>query len=87
MNSSKGNEELVQTNADQIGSDVVTNNVITYMSYKPYETGIYITHILKVDPNGMIPGFVKEAAAKRISNTLHVIVDYCRTGAVPEPMF
>ena len=57
------------------------------MSYKPYETGIYIEHILKVDPNGMIPDFVKQAATKRITNTLHIIVDYCKSGAVPEPVF
>ena len=87
MNSSRGNEGLVEANADQIGSDVVTNNVITYMSYKPYETGIYITHILKVDPCGMIPDFIKKSATKRITNTLHVIVNYCQTGAIPEPMF
>ena len=87
MNSSQGNEALVEANAEQIESDVVTNNVITYMSYKPYETGIYLEHILKVDPNGMIPGFVKTAATKRITNTLHIITDYCKSGAVPEPMF
>ena len=87
MNSSQGNEAIVQANADQIGSDVLTNNVCTYMSYKPYETGIYIQHILKVDPNGMLPGFIKEAATRRITNTVKIIVDYCKSGAVPEPVF
>ena len=50
FHSSRGNEELIAANADQIGGDVVTNNALTYMAWKPYEGGMEITHIVKMDP-------------------------------------
>ena len=87
FHSSKGNEELVTANSAQIGSDVVTNNVLTYMAWKPYEGGMELTHIVKMDPNGMIPGFIKNKAATRMANSLQIIVNYCRDGTIPEPIF
>ena len=33
------------------------------MSWKPYEGGIEIEHAIKMDPAGMIPGFLKNKAA------------------------
>ena len=50
MHSSRGNEKLIEANASQIGKDVINNNIITYMSYKPYEGGIELAHIMKMDP-------------------------------------
>ena len=87
FHSSQGNEELIAANADQIGSDVVTNNALTYMAWKPYEGGIEITHIVKMDPQGSIPEFIKNKAAARLANSLQIIVNYVRDGTVPEPIF
>ena len=87
FHSSQGNEALIEANQAQIGSDVVTNNVLTWMEFKPYDGGIELKHIVKMDPNGMIPGFIKDKAAKRLANTLLIIVDYLQNGTVPEPMF
>ena len=87
FHSSQGNEELIAANAGQIGSDVITNNVITYMSWKPYEGGMELTHVVQMDPNGMIPAFIKNKAATRMANTLQVIVNYVRDGTIPEPIF
>ena len=87
FHSSKGNENLIAANADQIGSDVSTNNVLTYMAWKPYEGGMDLTHIVKMDPAGSIPDFIKKKAAARLANSLQIIVNYVKDGTVPEPLF
>ena len=40
MSSSRGNEELATANAPKIGKDVIGNQAINYISWKPYEGGI-----------------------------------------------
>ena len=50
LHSSRGNEQLIEANSSLIGSDVMNNNIITFMSYKPYEGGIELAHIIKMDP-------------------------------------
>ena len=39
LHSSKGNEALCETNSGQIDGDVITNNALTYMAWKPFEGG------------------------------------------------
>ena len=87
LHSSMGNEALVQANNKQIGKDVVTNNVITFMSWKPYDGGIYFEHIVKMDPCGMIPGWLKKKGATRTTRNLQMIIDYLVNGTIPEPLF
>ena len=87
FHSSKGNESIIEANQDKIDGDVVTNNVLTWMSFKPYEGGMELRHIVKMDPAGMIPDFIKNKAAARMANTLHVITNYVKDGTIPEPMF
>ena len=87
FHSSKGNEELVAANSGQIGGDVVTNNVLTYMAWKPYDGGMELTHIIKMDPAGSIPGFIKNKAAARMTNSLQFIVNYVKDGTIPEALF
>lgn len=87
FHSSKGNEALVQQHADKISGDVVTNNVMTYMSWKAFDGGFDIEHVVKMDPNGMIPDFFKKKAAGRMASNLKIIVDYVRNGTVPAPIF
>ena len=65
----------------------MTNNVITWMGFKAYEGGMELSHIVKMDPAGMIPGFIKNKAAARLANTLKVIVGYIKDGTVPAPVF
>ena len=76
LHSSQGNEALIEQNSSEIGWDVVTNNVITYMAWKPFDGGFDITHISKLDPNGMIPDFIKKKGAERMANNVKLIVDY-----------
>ena len=87
INSSQGNEARVAQHKGQIGKDVVINNELTYMAWKPYDGGMELTHIVKVDPCGSIPSFIKNKAATRLANSLQVIVNYVRDGTVPEPLF
>lgn len=60
FHSSCGNENLVEAHASSIGNNVVSNMVLSYFSYKPYESGIELTHILKYDPKGTIPEYMKQ---------------------------
>ena len=87
FHSSRGNENLCRINADKIGDDVVTNNVLCYFAYKPYEGGMELTHILKADPSGSIPEYLKQRAATRATKSLQTVVNFCRDGTIPEPLF
>ena len=57
------------------------------MAWKPYDGGIEITHVVKMDPAGSIPGFIKNKAASRMTNSLQFIVNYVRDGTIPEALF
>ena len=57
------------------------------MGFKEYEGGMELSHVVKMDVAGSIPGFVKNKAAARLANTLQVIVGYIRDGIVPAPIF
>ena len=57
------------------------------MAWKPYDGGMELTHIVKMDPAGSIPGFIKNKMAKRMANGLLILVDYLQTGTKPEPVF
>ena len=87
FHSSRGNEEIAAANAAKIGKDVIGNNAITYMSWKPYEGGIELQNLTEMDPCGSIPDFIKKKMAKRMANGLQILVDYLQTGAKPEPIF
>ena len=87
FHSSKGNEALCEANADKIDGDVITNNVLTYMSWKVVEGGLYIEHIVKMDPAGSIPSFIKNKGAERMAGAVMLLVDFLQNGTVPEPMF
>ena len=87
LHSSKGNEALNAANEAQIDGDVITNNELTYMSWKPFEGGIYIEHIVKMDPNGSIPTFIKNKGAERMASNAMILVEYLVNGTIPEPLF
>ena len=87
FHSSRGNENLVSEHAESIGRNVVSNMVLSYFSYKPYEGGIELTHILKYDPSGTIPEYMKQKQVGRTMRSLKTVVDYCRDGTIPEALF
>ena len=87
MHSSRGNEEIAAANAAKIGKDVIGNNEITYMSWKPYEGGIELQNLTMMDPAGSIPDFLKKKMAKRMANALQILVTFLQTGEKPEPIF
>ena len=87
FHSSRGNENLVEAHASSIGNNVVSNMVLSYFSYKPYEGGIEITHILKYDPCGTIPEYMKQKQVGRTMRSLKTVVNYCRDGTIPESLF
>ena len=59
IHSSLGNEDIVKSIKAQIGKDVVARNIVTYMSWQPYEGGLELHWLSKMDPAGYIPKFVK----------------------------
>ena len=65
----------------------MNNNIITYMDWKPYEGGIRLQHLIKMDPQGMIPTMMANKASDRMTKNLSMIVDYLKNGTVPEPLF
>ena len=84
MSSSKGNEAIVEREADLICDNVVANQIISLMAFKPYEGGVEIKSVASTDLAGMIPDMVKNKLATRQSNRILNIVNFCKTGAKPE---
>ena len=52
FHSSQGNEGLRASCAHLHNNDTFMNNRLTYMAWKPYNGGMEITHIVKVNPGG-----------------------------------
>ena len=88
IHSSQGNDDIATSIADKIGSNVIANNICTQTTYKPCDDGgVEITMLVSMDPAGMIPGFIKNTIAARISNAGLMMADYLRDGTVPAPIF
>ena len=87
MHSSQGNEALAESIADKIGSNVIGNNICTKTTFKPSGSGVEITMLVSLDPAGMLPGFIKNAAATRLANAAIIMADYLRDGTIPQPIF
>ena len=85
--SSQGNEAQTAAHAEAIGSDVIANNIINFVAYKPYDGGMELKSVLAMDPAGSIPGFIKSKMGGRMANQLILLTDYLKNGAVPEAMF
>ena len=83
LHSSQGNDHIVAANKSAIGKDVVADMVITYYAWRPYEGGLEIWHINKMNPAGSIPDFLKNKMAKRMANGVLNLVNFIKTGAKP----
>ena len=87
ITSSHGNDEIVKARKKEIGKDVVANNFITYMGWLPYEGGLELHWLSKMDAAGSIPKMIKNKVAKRVGRELQILVDYIMNGSLPEPIF
>ena len=87
MNSSKGNEGLYGVHKDKTGKSVIADLMIQYTKITPIEGGMELISVSQMDPNGMLPGFVKNKMAKRLGLNLYFVVDYLINGTIPPPAF
>ena len=87
FHSSKGNDEIAASIAEQVGSNVIAENRVTMLKYKPFDGGVEIHMMACFDPAGLIPGFVKNRIASYMGNMGLMLVDYLMDGTVPEPIF
>jgi len=66
ISSSLGNEALAAQHADDVGSNVLANMVITYQRIEPMEEGGHsITQVTGFNVNGWIPGWVQNLSSSR----------------------
>ena len=87
FHSSQGNEVIIAARKDEIGSDVVANMLLTFMSSKPYEGGMEMNQVIAMDVAGRIPGMIKNKIAKKLSNIGMQVSDYMMHGTIPKGMF
>ena len=87
ITSSQGNEHIVKERKKEIGKDVVANNYITYMGWSPYESGLELHWLSKMDAAGSIPKVIKNKVAKRVVRELQILIDFLMNGSLPEPIF
>ena len=59
LNTSQGNEDLVEKYAKDIGKDVVATNLFNFTKLVPYDGGCEITMVMAMDIAGSIPNAVK----------------------------
>ena len=57
------------------------------MAVKPYEGGFELNQVISMDIAGMIPGFIKTKAAKKLANIGLQIADYMMHGTIPPKVF
>ena len=85
IQSAKGNEYYYHKHAKVIGKDEVCNYIISMTKMSPLEdgSGVDVGQIICVDPQGMIPDFVKAKVAKaQAMNAFHMI-EYLKHGTIP----
>ena len=65
LGSSQHNEAFYEKHKDldTSGGAVITNLVVQYTKFVPYDGGFDIVSVNQTDPNGMLPGFVKTKMA------------------------
>ena len=88
VHSSQGNEELLELRREQIGNDVVANNLITYMESKPIEGGgMELNQVISIDVAGIIPIFVKKKLARHLAMIGLYTADYIMYETFPPKLF
>ena len=81
--SSVGNEFLEEQEKENFGEDVTWKSYINLIGLKPYEGGVKIRQVNKVDVNGNVPTFVKNYAIEHLTKAMIYIVDYYKDGIKP----
>ena len=81
MATSTGNEALVTKYVKEVGKDVVSTCLISYLECKPIESAdgkkvCYMTMILNIDVAGSLPDFVKKAIGEAQAKGLDQVVEY-----------
>ena len=84
IGSSQGNEAIIEAQADLIGDNVVANQIMSFLAFKPYDGGVELKSVAGTDLAGMIPDMVKNKMASRQANRLKNLVGFLRDGVRPE---
>ena len=80
INSSLGNEKYVEQYKDLVGRNVVANQILGSATFKPYDDGVEVTHVIISDAQGLIPIWLKSWASKRLFKHGLYTVDYVTKG-------
>ena len=65
INSSLGNEALIEKYKESIGKDVIANAIIGGVRLTPYDGGVEVVNTICTDIGGKFPDFIKDIIAKR----------------------
>ena len=84
LNSSIGNEKLVEKYKEKIGSDVVAQQFIGGSRIQPVEDGVLLTQMMMGDPGGTLPTWIKGLISRRNASHGKYTVNYLLQGEVPE---
>ena len=87
INSSQGNEAIIEEQKKLIGKNVVANAIITYTKGEFYDGGCNLVQVISMNVNGMIPNFVQKKIAKRLADTTKHLVAYLLHGTIPKSVF
>ena len=66
---------------------MVNDNQLTGIHFRPFEGGMELKQVIKMDVQGSIPGWIKNKVASRMADNLMIIVNYIKDGTVPGSIF
>ena len=88
LSSSKGTENLIESQAELVGRNVIADLTVSYLRLEPVSTGGYdIEQVSCFDPKGWIPGFINQIGVTKSASIVRDTVEYLMTGKEPEPLF
>ena len=88
LSSSKGTENLIESQAELVGRNVIAELTVSYLRLEPISTGGYnIEQVSCFDPKGWIPGFINQIGVTKSASIVRDTVEYLMTGKEPEPLF
>ena len=87
INSSSGNEDLIEANKRLVGKNVVAKANITFTKGTFYDWGCEIVQVISVNVMGSIPNFAQALMTQFMADTTKNLVDYIVYGKIPRQLF
>ena len=84
IESTRGNHDLRDMYASQLGKDVICDIPLGYSCYKTEEDGLHMTMIVAFRMNGNVPNFFMNFVTRQSTGAPIMIEEYIVDGKIPK---